>query len=284
VSPDAEQTTSLVPARTATTARPVSIRAAIRRAEREARRADKPKIRPIRAIGTVAAVGALIAGVAFPAYAAIQSESEGVTVHDAAADAAQSLVVASEVSSPELAGSSYAATTPDEIAKAKAEKAAAERAKQAAAAAAAARTVGSVASVVPKNLPASVGGIGMPLPGGFRLGDSLGAGHSQATHDGLDMLIGSGTPIYAIADGVVGSAGYSGGYGLMVRYNSSVDGSSIEVRNAHMSSAAVSPGQSVSKGQVIGYVGSTGASSAPHLHIEIRVNGGLVDPLYFLPL
>jgi len=70
----------------------------------------------------------------------------------------------------------------------------------------------------------------------------------------------------------------------MVRYNSTVDGSAVEVRNAHMSSAAVSPGQTVSRGQVIGYVGSTGASSAPHLHIEIRVNGGLVNPLYVLPL
>lgn len=51
-----------------------------------------------------------------------------------------------------------------------------------------------------------------------------------------------------------------------------------------MTTAAVSPGQAITRGQVIGYVGSTGASSAPHLHIEIRVNGGIVDPLYWLPL
>ncbi|WP_345751936.1 M23 family metallopeptidase [Microbacterium rhizophilus] len=288
-STDTGKTTSLVPVRPAATpARTAgSIRAAIRRAERDARRAGAPKIRPVRAIGTVAAVGALIAGVAFPAYAAIQSEGESMTMHDVAAGSAQSLVVASEVESPEVTGSSYAATTPDEIAQKEAERAAAERAKEAAAAAAAAaRNAASVASV-PQNIPAppaSSGSIGLPLPGGYSLGDSLGAGHSQATHDGLDMLIGSGTPIYAIADGVISSAGYSGGYGLMVRYNSSVDGQAIEVRNAHMSGAAVSPGQTVTKGQVIGYVGSTGASSAPHLHIEIRVNGGLVDPLYWLPL
>lgn len=284
---DAAKTTALVPARSTT--RTVSVRRAIRSAERDARRAGKTKVRPLRAVGTVAAVGALIAGVAFPAYAAIQSDADAVTMHDVAAGAAQSLVVASEVDSPKLAGSSYAATTPEEVEQAKAEKAAAERAKQQRAAAeaaarASAATAGSVASVqsAPQNLPAPAasGSVVFPLPGGYTVGQSLGSGRG---HQGLDLLIGTGTPIYAIADGVVATAGYSGAYGNLVVLNTNVDGSAVEVRNAHMSSIAVSPGQSVSAGQVIGYVGSTGRSSAPHLHIEIRVNGGLVDPLYWLP-
>ncbi|MBO3663841.1 M23 family metallopeptidase [Microbacterium stercoris] len=289
---DAETSTGLV--KTPTTTGPIrtsQVRSAIRRAEREARRAVAPKFRPVRAIGTVAAVAALIAGVAFPAYAAIQADTETLSVHDVASESAQSMVVASEVEGQTLAGATYGATSKEELEKAKAEKEAAERAKKAAAAAAAAaasaakRSTGaSVASVDPSTIPISAGGFGAPLPGGYRIGDSLGAGHSQATHDGLDLLIASGTPIYAIADGVVATSGWSGGYGLMVRYNSVVDGQSVEVRNAHMSSAAVGAGQTVTRGQVIGYVGSTGASSAPHLHIEIRINGGLANPLYVLPL
>lgn len=284
----AETSTGLVKTTASTTIRRSQVRSVIRRAEREARRAGAPKIRPIRALGTVAAVGALIAGVAFPAYAAIQGDTEALTVHDVAADSAQTMVVASEVEAQPVAGSAYSATTPEELEKARAEKEAAERAKKAAAAAAAAAKAYSsgaaVASIDPANIPISAGGLSLPLPGGFRLGDSLGPGHSQATHDGLDMLIASGTPIYAIADGVIASAGWSGGYGLMVRYNSLVDGVNVEVRNAHMSAAAVSPGQTVTRGQIIGYVGSTGASSAPHLHIEIRFNGALQNPLYVLPL
>ncbi|WP_309068165.1 M23 family metallopeptidase [Microbacterium sp.] len=291
--PEEKTSTSLVRVDSAAPARPVNVRRAIRRAERDARRAGAAKVRPLRAIGTVAAVGALIAGVAFPAYAAIQSEGEVVSMHDVAAGAAQSLVVASEVDAPKVAGSSYAATTPEEVEKAKAEKAAAERAKKqaeaaAAAAAAAAKaaansasTYGSVASVPSVPAPAASGSVTFPLPGGYTVGQSLGSGRG---HQGLDLLIATGTPIYAVADGVVATAGYSGAYGNLVVLNANVDGSAVEVRNGHMSSIAVSPGQSVTAGQVIGYVGSTGRSTAPHLHIEVRVNGGLVDPLYWLPM
>jgi murein DD-endopeptidase MepM/ murein hydrolase activator NlpD len=261
------------------------MRAAIRRAERDARRAAAPKIRPVRAIGTVAAVGALIAGVAFPAYAAIQSEAQPVSVHDVAAGSAQSLVVASEVKTAGVAGSDYSATTPEEVAAAKAEAEAAERAKQQAAAAQAAAAnqtyttaaAPSVASVAAP--PAVSGGFGAPLPGGYTITRSVGG-----AHQGTDMVIGAGTPIYAVTSGTVVTAGYSGAYGNLVTFVGNVNGSSVEVRNAHMSSIAVGPGQTVSAGQIIGYVGSTGRSTANHLHIEVRINGGLVDPMGVLPI
>jgi len=285
---DSDAPTSLVPSRPASAR---SVRSTIRRAEREARRAGKPRVRPLRAIGTVAAVGALIAGVAFPAYAAIQSDTEAVTIHDVAAGEAQSLVVASEVESPELTGSSYAATTPEEIAKAEAERAAAERAKEQAeaakaAAAAAAKaqsssaSVASAPSVASAAAPVFNGSFGSPLPGGsYYISRSVGS-----AHQGTDMVSPAGTPIYAVASGSVVTAGYSGAYGNLVTFVGNVNGSSVEVRNAHMSSIAVSPGQTVSAGQIIGYVGTTGRSTANHLHIEVRINGGLVDPVNVLPI
>ncbi|MER7796217.1 M23 family metallopeptidase [Microbacterium sp. NPDC096154] len=285
VAPDTDQTTSLVPARTETPVRTkAGMRAVIRKAEREARRAGAPRVRPLRAIGTVAAVGALIAGVAFPAYAAIKSDGTAVTMHDVAAGEAQSLVVASEVESPVVTGSSYAATTPEELEKAAAEKAAAERAKQqAAAAAAAAASAPAVASAPATSYaaPAAVsGGFGSPLPGGsYYISRSVGSGHQ-----GTDMVCAAGTPIYAVTSGTVVTAGWSGAYGNLVTFTGNVNGSGVEVRNAHMSSIAVSPGQTVQAGQVIGYVGSTGRSTANHLHIEVRINGGLVDPMGVLPI
>ncbi|MBY0688920.1 M23 family metallopeptidase [Microbacterium marinilacus] len=282
--PDTDKTT-LVPARGETSAgSAAAVRKTIRRAEREARRVGRPRIRPIRAVGTVAAVGALIAGVAFPAYAAIQSEGEALSVHDVATADAQSLVVASEVETPALDGSAYAATTPEEIAQAKAEKAAAERAKQQAAAAAeaaanaaAATATASVAAAAAP--PVASGSFGAPLPGGYTITRSVGSGH-----EGTDMVIGAGTPIYAVASGTVVTAGWSGAYGNLVTFTATVDGSAVEVRNAHMSSIAVSPGQTVNAGDIIGYVGSTGRSTANHLHIEVRINGGLVDPMGVLPI
>lgn len=291
VPPADKDTRALVPSRPASAR---SVRSTIRRAEREARRAGKPRVRPLRSLGTVAAVGALIAGVAFPAYAAIRSDGEALTVHDVASAEAQSLVVASEVESPALTGSSYAATTPDEIAKLEAERAAAERARQAAEAAEAAKKAAADAAAkaaaapkraaapapataaAPAAAPSFNGRFGSPLPGGsYYISRSVGG-----AHQGTDMVSPAGTPIYAVAAGNVVTAGYSGAYGNLV----TVVGGGVEVRNAHMSRIAVSPGQSVSAGQIIGYVGTTGRSTANHLHIEVRINGGLVDPVAVLPI
>jgi murein DD-endopeptidase MepM/ murein hydrolase activator NlpD len=97
-----------------------------------------------------------------------------------------------------------------------------------------------------------------------------------AEHAGIDLAAPVGTPIMATADGVVGRAGWAGGYGLMVAVE---NGGGRETRYAHMSRIAVAPGAQVHAGEVLGYVGSTGRSTGPHLHYEMRVNGQPVDPL-----
>ncbi len=98
-------------------------------------------------------------------------------------------------------------------------------------------------------------------------------------HPGIDIGVGMGTPIHAAASGRVITASYSGGYGNLVVVD---HGNGLATAYAHQSSMAVTPGQQVSQGQVIGYVGSTGFSTGPHLHFEVRVNGSPVDPMGYL--
>jgi murein DD-endopeptidase MepM/ murein hydrolase activator NlpD len=95
-------------------------------------------------------------------------------------------------------------------------------------------------------------------------------------HAGVDFGAGWGTPIYAATDGRVSFAGWHGGHGNYVRLD---HGSGIGTGYGHMSRIAVSPGTSVRRGQVIGYVGSTGLSTGPHLHYEMYRNGQTVNPL-----
>jgi len=94
-------------------------------------------------------------------------------------------------------------------------------------------------------------------------------------HNGVDLAATYGSPIVATANGVVGTAGWSGGYGLLVSLD---HGSGLQTRYGHMSRVNVAPGQQVHKGDVIGYVGSTGMSTGPHLHYEIRINGQAINP------
>ena len=97
---------------------------------------------------------------------------------------------------------------------------------------------------------------------------------------GIDIANDSGTPIVATADGVVTDAGWnSGGYGNMVDID---HGNGYMTRYAHAQSVAVAPGQNVKRGQIIAYMGSTGYSTGPHLHYEIRVNGQVVNPAGYL--
>ena len=98
-------------------------------------------------------------------------------------------------------------------------------------------------------------------------------------HAGIDIGAGYGSAIVAAKDGVVVSAGVYGGYGNAVALD---HGGGLATFYAHQSSIAVSYGESVSRGEVIGYVGSTGYSTGPHLHFEVRVNGSPTDPMpYF---
>ncbi|MGI5985092.1 MAG: peptidoglycan DD-metalloendopeptidase family protein [Clostridiales bacterium] len=97
-------------------------------------------------------------------------------------------------------------------------------------------------------------------------------------HAGEDIGAPSGTSILAADSGTVAVAAYSSSYGNYVVIS---HGNGISTLYAHMSSMAVSVGASVTKGQVIGYVGSTGWSTGPHLHFEVRVNGSHTDPLSY---
>lgn len=94
-------------------------------------------------------------------------------------------------------------------------------------------------------------------------------------HKGIDFAAPYGSPIRAVADGVVALAGRAGGYGNQVRISHS---SALGTSYSHMSRIAVSAGTRVLQGQVIGYVGSTGLSTGPHLHFEVFRNGQVVNP------
>lgn len=99
-------------------------------------------------------------------------------------------------------------------------------------------------------------------------------------HTGLDFPAPTGTPILAVAPGLVEHAGPRGGYGNLVILN---HGGGISTYYAHQSAVAVVEGQQVLQGQTIGTVGSTGTSTGPHLHFEVRIDGEPVDPEPFLP-
>jgi murein DD-endopeptidase MepM/ murein hydrolase activator NlpD len=98
-------------------------------------------------------------------------------------------------------------------------------------------------------------------------------------HTGIDLGAAYGTSIAAAAAGSVIYAGWLGGYGNLTVID---HGGGLATAYAHQSRIAVSAGESVAQGQIIGYVGSTGHSTGPHLHFEVRVNGQPVDPLGYL--
>lgn len=131
--------------------------------------------------------------------------------------------------------------------------------------------------------PSGKGVLAVPIPGapvtstfGPRVHPIF---HDVRYHDGLDFGAGHGTPIRAAADGVVIHAGTRGGYGTTVIVD---HGNALATLYAHQSSLAVQVGTRVGRNQVVGYVGSTGFSTGPHLHFEVRVAGTPVDPLQYL--
>ena len=103
-------------------------------------------------------------------------------------------------------------------------------------------------------------------------------------HRGIDLLPGAGTPIYAIADGVVSNVHEGWGYGNHVFIDHVIDGERVTSLYAHMQdgSSPLTAGQAISRGDFVGLVGSTGAVTAPHLHLEIRVGDTAIDPLPWL--
>jgi len=113
-------------------------------------------------------------------------------------------------------------------------------------------------------------------PFGYRIHPILGY---RKLHTGIDFGVGYGTPIKAADAGAVIYATWMSGYGNVIIID---HGGGISTLYAHQSSLAVGNGALVTRGQVVGYVGSTGFSTGPHLHFEVRINGTPVDPLGYL--
>jgi murein DD-endopeptidase MepM/ murein hydrolase activator NlpD len=134
------------------------------------------------------------------------------------------------------------------------------------------RRIGSVA--IPSRMP--VDGVRLTSDFGMRWHPVTGG---RRAHKGVDLAGPIGTPVHATADGVVSRADWFSGYGLYVALE---HGGDIESRYGHMSRLNVAAGQQVRKGDIIGFVGSTGRSTGPHLHYEVRIAGQAVNPIPYM--
>ena len=157
-----------------------------------------------------------------------------------------------------------------------------QAARAAAAAAAAAAAPSSGGQGASDNWVQGTGQLGWPVSGeitspyGYRVHPIWG---TTIYHSGIDIGVDEGTPVHAADGGVVVWSGWMGGYGYAVVID---HGNGLSTLYGHNSELAVDEGQSVAKGQVISYAGSTGNSTGPHVHFEVRVNGDPVDPMGYL--
>ncbi|MCB2067873.1 MAG: M23 family metallopeptidase [Erythrobacter sp.] len=127
---------------------------------------------------------------------------------------------------------------------------------------------------VPSRMP--VEGVTLTSSYGMRNHPVLGG---RRQHNGVDLAAPTGTPVYATADGLVQRAEWFSSYGNYIQI---AHGNDIETRYAHLSGYAVHAGQEVHRGDLIGYVGTTGRSTGPHLHYEVRVADQPVNPLPYM--
>lgn len=133
-------------------------------------------------------------------------------------------------------------------------------------------------------LAASKAPFANPVKDAFRFTSQFGFRRDPKTggrrmHDGVDFAAGTGTPLYATADGVVTHAGWASGYGRLVKIQHEFG---IETRYAHQSKIRVKVGQRVSRGDRIGDMGATGRVTGVHLHYEVRVGGKPVNPMIYI--
>ena len=139
---------------------------------------------------------------------------------------------------------------------------------------------GAVSSVVnPTAETPNIWPVGGPISSYYGYRTSPG-GIGSTFHEGVDIAGDYGTPISATAAGTVTQAGWVGGYGYLVEVKHA-DG--IVTRYGHNSAVLVYEGQHVEQGSMIALMGSTGNSTGPHCHYEVRIHGEAVDPMYFLP-
>lgn len=127
---------------------------------------------------------------------------------------------------------------------------------------------------IPSRMPVE----GVTLTSGYGMRDHP-ILRQRRSHKGVDLAAPSGTPVYATADGVISMAQWFSSYGKYVQIE---HGAEMQTRYAHLSSYTVNAGDRVSKGELIGYVGSTGRSTGPHLHYEVRVAGDAVNPVPYM--
>ena len=120
--------------------------------------------------------------------------------------------------------------------------------------------------------------LSMPIKSNFRFTSGFGPRWGRM-HEGTDFAGPIGTPIYATADGVVTHAGWSSGYGRLIKIQHDFG---IETRYAHLNSMDVRVGQRVSRGDKIGGLGNSGRSTGPHLHYEIRQSGEATNPMNYI--
>ena len=144
-------------------------------------------------------------------------------------------------------------------------------------------TTGTTTGSSGNKAPTSSGSWSRPLSG-YRISSPFGYRNSPTAgastyHKGIDLAASQGTPIYAARSGVVTAATYSNSSGYYVSINHGDGYASVYM---HMTRYVVSAGQAVSQGQLIGYVGSTGISTGPHLHFGISYNGSYVNPANYI--
>lgn len=128
------------------------------------------------------------------------------------------------------------------------------------------------------SIPSRMPVIGATLTSGYGLRWHPVIG-GRRQHKGVDLAMPIGTPVYATADGVISKADWFSSYGLFISIE---HGGNIQTRYGHLSRLNVAAGQAIHKGDLIGYVGTTGRSTGPHLHYEVRIAGVAVNPIPYL--